>query len=64
MWIAGVIYAHGLRGLWYTFLAAWTSAGAFVAASPDASAVSVPAGEKPPRKKPRLTAAQRAALKL
>ena len=32
MWIAGVIYAHGLRGLWYTFFVAWTAAGAFVAA--------------------------------
>ncbi len=32
MWIAGVIYAHGLRGLWYTFFAAWTAVGAFVAA--------------------------------
>ena len=32
MWIAGVIYAHGLRGLWYTFFAAWTAIGAFVAA--------------------------------
>ena len=30
MWVAGVVYAHGLRGLWYTFFAAWTSVGAFV----------------------------------
>jgi Na+/proline symporter len=32
MWIAGVIYAHGMRGLWYTFFAAWTSVAAFFAA--------------------------------
>jgi len=32
MWITGVVYAHGLRGLWYGFFAAWTSVGAFVAA--------------------------------
>ena len=25
MWITGVIYAHGLRGLWYTFFTAWTA---------------------------------------
>ena len=32
IWITGVIYANGLRGLWYTFFTAWTSIGAFVAA--------------------------------
>ena len=32
MWITGVIYAHGLRGLWYTFFSAWTAVGAFVSA--------------------------------
>ena len=32
MWITGVIYAHGLRGLWYTFFTAWTAVGALVSA--------------------------------
>jgi len=32
MWITGVVYSHGLRGLWYTFFTAWTSVGAFVSA--------------------------------
>ena len=32
MWVTGVIYAHGLRGLWYTFFSAWTAIGAFVSA--------------------------------
>ncbi len=32
MWITGVAYAHGLRGLWYTFFTAWTAIGAFVSA--------------------------------
>jgi Na+/proline symporter len=32
MWMAGVVYAHGLRGMWYGFFAAWTSVGAFVSA--------------------------------
>jgi Na+/proline symporter len=32
MWITGVIYANGLRGLWYTFFSAWTAIGAFVSA--------------------------------
>ena len=32
MWITGVIYGHGLRGLWYTFFTAWTAVGAFVSA--------------------------------
>ncbi|PIV80750.1 sodium:solute symporter [bacterium CG17_big_fil_post_rev_8_21_14_2_50_64_8] len=32
MWITGVIYANGLRGIWYTFFTAWTAIGAFVSA--------------------------------
>jgi Na+/proline symporter len=32
MWIGGVVYAHGLRGLWYTFFAAWTAVASFVSA--------------------------------
>jgi solute:Na+ symporter, SSS family len=32
MWVTGVVYAHGLRGLWYTFFTAWTAVGAFVSA--------------------------------
>lgn len=32
MWITGVVYANGLRGLWYTFFSAWTAIGAFVSA--------------------------------
>jgi Na+/proline symporter len=32
MWITGVIYQNGLRGLWYTFFTAWTAIGAFVSA--------------------------------
>ncbi len=32
MWITGVIYQHGLRGLWYTFFTSWTAIGAFVSA--------------------------------
>jgi Na+/proline symporter len=32
MWVTGVIYAHGLRGLWYTFFMAWTAIGSFVSA--------------------------------
>ncbi|MEJ2720840.1 MAG: sodium:solute symporter [bacterium] len=32
VWVAGVIYANGLRGLWYTFFTAWTAVGAFVSA--------------------------------
>jgi len=32
MWITGTVYAHGLRGLWYTFFAGWTSVAAFVSA--------------------------------
>jgi solute:Na+ symporter, SSS family len=32
MWVTGVIYAHGLRGLWYTFFSSWTAVAAFVSA--------------------------------
>ncbi len=32
MWIAGLVYAHGVRGLWYTFFAAWTAIAAFASA--------------------------------
>ena len=32
MWITGVIYANGLRGLWYTFFTSWTAVGVFVSA--------------------------------
>lgn len=32
MWVTGTVYAHGLRGLWYTFFAGWTSVAAFVSA--------------------------------
>ena len=32
MWVTGVVYAHGLRGLWYTFFTAWTAIGSFVSA--------------------------------
>jgi SSS family solute:Na+ symporter len=32
MWVTGVVYANGLRGLWYTFFTAWTAVGAFVSA--------------------------------
>ncbi len=32
MWVSGVIYQHGLRGLWYTFFTAWSSIGSFVSA--------------------------------
>ncbi len=30
MWVSGVIYQHGLRGLWYTFFAAWCAVSAFI----------------------------------
>ena len=30
MWVTGVVYAHGLRGLWYTFFMAWTAIASFV----------------------------------
>ncbi len=30
MWVSGVIYMHGLRGIWYTFFAAWCAVSAFV----------------------------------
>ena len=32
MWLTGVVYPNGLRGMWYGFFAAWTSVGAFVSA--------------------------------
>ncbi len=32
MWVTGSVYAHGLRGLWYTFFAAWTAIASFVSA--------------------------------
>ena len=28
MWVSGVIYMHGLRGIWYTFFAAWCAVSA------------------------------------
>jgi len=30
MWVSGVIYRHGLAGLWYSFFAAWCAISAFV----------------------------------
>lgn len=30
MWVSGVIYKYGLRGLWYTFFSAWCAISAFV----------------------------------
>lgn len=30
MWIAGVIYKYGLRGIWFTFFPAWCAISAFV----------------------------------
>ena len=32
MWVTGTVYQHGLRGLWYTFFAAWTAVASFVSA--------------------------------
>ncbi len=32
IWISGVIYKYGLRGLWYTFFSAWCAIAAFVSA--------------------------------
>jgi Na+/proline symporter len=32
MWVTGVVYQHGLRGLWYTFFSAWCAISAFVSA--------------------------------
>jgi len=29
IWISGVIYQHGLRGIWYTFFSAWCAISAF-----------------------------------
>jgi Na+/proline symporter len=30
IWISGVIYKHGLRGIWYAFFSAWCAISAFV----------------------------------
>ena len=30
MWITGVIYKHGMVGIWYTFFSAWAAISAFV----------------------------------
>jgi SSS family solute:Na+ symporter len=30
MWVSGVIYKYGLRGIWYTFFSAWCAISAFV----------------------------------
>ena len=30
MWVSGVIYRHGLAGLWYSFFASWCAISAFV----------------------------------
>lgn len=30
MWVTGVIYKHGLTGIWYTFFSAWCAISAFV----------------------------------
>lgn len=30
MWVTGVIYKHGLAGIWYTFFSAWCAISAFV----------------------------------
>jgi len=30
MWIGGVIYKWGLRGIWYPFFAAWCAVSAFI----------------------------------
>jgi len=32
MWVTGVVYEHGLRGLWYTFFSAWCAISALVSA--------------------------------
>lgn len=32
IWVGGVIYRHGLRGLWYAFFCAWCAISAFVSA--------------------------------
>jgi len=29
MWVSGVIYKYGLRGIWYTFFSAWCAISAF-----------------------------------
>jgi solute:Na+ symporter, SSS family len=30
IWVGGVVYLHGLRGLWYSFFCAWCAISAFV----------------------------------
>jgi SSS family solute:Na+ symporter len=30
MWVSGVIYKYGLRGIWYTFFSAWCAISAFI----------------------------------
>ncbi len=30
MWMSGVVYQHGLAGMWYSFFAAWCAVSAFV----------------------------------
>ena len=30
MWVAAVVYRHGMAGIWYTFFAAWCATSAFV----------------------------------
>ncbi len=30
MWMSGVVYQHGLTGIWYSFFAAWCAVSAFV----------------------------------
>ncbi len=30
MWITGIVYQHGLRGIWYAFFSAWCAISAFV----------------------------------
>jgi SSS family solute:Na+ symporter len=29
IWVSGVVYQHGMRGLWYTFFSAWCAISAF-----------------------------------
>ena len=30
MWMSGVVYRHGLAGMWYGFFAAWCAVSAFI----------------------------------
>jgi Na+/proline symporter len=30
MWVSGVVYQYGMRGIWYTFFSAWCAISAFV----------------------------------